>query len=174
MRLKRYILSFVFLLLLAANTMRAQETDYKAYSLFIYNFMKYIEWPDQQSKGDFVVGMLGDSPLSKDLQVLAASKKIKGRSIVVKKITTPEEASTCQLVFIPDQKSSMVKQVRDATRDRSVLIVAEREGLARKGAAMSFVTMEDDELKFDINRRDIEQRNLKISSQLVTLGIPVN
>lgn len=34
--------------------------------------------------------------------------------------------------------------------NKPILIVGEREGLAKKGAALSFVTLEDDVLKFDI------------------------
>ena len=45
----------------------AQDVDYKAYTLFVYHFMKYVEWPEAQSKGDFVVCILGDSPIQKEL-----------------------------------------------------------------------------------------------------------
>src|SRR3954470_9508528 len=91
----------------SVNKIKAQETDYKAYTLFIYNFMKYVEWPEAQSKGDFVLAVLGDSPISKELQTLAATKKLKGRNIVVKKVDTPEQAEGCQLLFIPSSKSSL-------------------------------------------------------------------
>jgi len=153
---------------------KAQDVDYKAYTLFVYNFMKYIEWPEAQSKGDFVVGVYGDSPIQKELQVLAASKKLKGRNIVIKTLTKPEDALGCQLMYVPAKQSSVVKTLKEQMKDKPILIVGEREGLARKGAALSFVTLEDDALKFDINKKEIEQHQLKISSQLINLGIVVN
>lgn len=152
----------------------AQETDYKAYTLFIYNFMKYIEWTEAQSKGDFVIGVLGDSPINKELQALASSKKLKGRNIVLKKCNTPEEAASCHLLYITDSKSSAVKTLKEQVKDKPVLIVGEREGLAKKGASLSFVTLEDDGLKFDINKKEIEQHQLKIASSLINLGIVIN
>src|SRR3954466_6071504 len=94
---------------LYSGNCRAQETDYKAYTLFIYNFMKYVEWPEQQSKGDFVVGVVGDSPITSELQVLAASKKLKGRTIVLKKFASADDAVNCHLLFVPGGKSGMVK-----------------------------------------------------------------
>lgn len=153
---------------------KAQETDYKAYTLFIYNFMKYIEWPESQSKGDFILAVVGDSPINKELQSLAATKKLKGRNIIIRKCNTPEETYGCHLLFIPSSKSAMVKLFKEQTKDKPVLIVGEREGLAKKGAGLSFVTMDDDELKFDINKKDIEQHQLKIASSLVSLGIVIN
>lgn len=153
---------------------KAQETDYKAYTLFIYNFMKYIEWPEAQSKGDFVIAVLGDSPINKELQTLAASKKLKGRNIVLKKCNTIEETSGCHLLYLSDSKSSVVKTLKDQIKDKPVLVVGEREGLAKKGAGLSFVTLEDDGLKFDINKKEIEQHQLKIASSLISLGIVIN
>jgi hypothetical protein len=152
----------------------AQETDYKAYTLFIYNFMKYVEWPENSSKGDFIISVIGDSPINKELQDLAAIKKLKGRPIVFKKCNTPEEAFNSHLVFLPSSKSSTVKAFKEQTKGMPLLIVGEREGLAKKGAGISFVTLEDDELKFDINKKDIEQHNLKIANSLIMLGIVIN
>jgi hypothetical protein len=162
-------------LLLAGNlnTARAQETDYKAYTLFIYNFMKYVEWPENASKGDFVIAVMGESPIQKELQDLAAHKKLKGRNIVVRKVASPAEAFDAHLVFIPSSKSAQAKIFRDQAKGKPLLVVGEREGLARKGASISFVTLEEDELKFDINRTMLEQHNLRAASQLVSLGIPV-
>ncbi len=163
----------VFLLCFKSNGL-AQDVDYKAYTLFVYNFMKYIEWPEAQSKGDFVVGIYGDSPIQKELQVLASSKKLKGRNIVVKSLSKPEDAVGCQLMYVTSSKSSVVKTLKEQMKDKPILIVGEREGLARKGAALSFVTLDDDALKFDINKKEIEQHQLKISSQLIQLGTVVN
>ena len=152
----------------------AQDVDYKAYTLFVYNFMKYVEWPEAQSKGDFVVGVYGDSPIQKELLALAAGKKLKGRNIIIKTITKPEDAIGCQLLYIASSKSTVIKQLKDQMKDKPVLLVGEREGLAKKGASLSFVTLEDDELKFDINKKEIETHQLKISSSLLALGIVVN
>jgi hypothetical protein len=162
------------ILMMGAGVMNAQETNYKGYTLFIYNFMKYVEWPEAQSTGDFTLAVVGDSPINKELEMLAATKKLKGRSIVFRRYNTAEEALQAHLVFVPASKSSVVKLLREQTKGRPLLIVGEREGLARKGAAISFVTLEDDALKFDINRQALEQNNLRAASQLVSLGIPVN
>ena len=136
--------------------------------------MKYVEWPEAQSKGDFIVGIFGDSPIQKELQMLASGKKLKGRTIVVKIITKQEDAAGCQLLYVSPSKSSAIKQLKELMKDKPVLIVGEREGLAKKGASLSFVTMDDDELKFDINKKELEQHQLKISSSLLSLGIVVN
>jgi hypothetical protein len=164
-----FVLALLFCSALS-NPCKAQEVDHKAYTLFIYNFMKYFEWPESQSKGDFVIAVMGDSPVYKELQTIAATKKLNGRKIIVKKCSAPTEAITAHLIFIPSAKSSLVKTFKEQTKDKPVLIIGEREGLAKKGAGLSFLVTEEDELKFDINVKDIEQHQLKIAGSLIRLG----
>ena len=149
----------------------SQESDYKAYTLFLYNFMKYVEWP--VPTGDFVVGVVGNSPIEKELKTLSEAKKIKGRKIVVKIINSAEDAATCMMVYLPSSKSSLLKQINEIVKGKSVLVVAEREGLAKKGAGISFVVDDDDALKFDINKSTLDSQSLKIANVLIQLGIVV-
>jgi hypothetical protein len=156
------------------SKVQAQDVDYKAYSLFVYNFMKYTEWTGDAGKGDFIIGVLGDSPITKELNDLASSKKLKGRNIIIKKYSTAAECGNCHLLYVASSKSSMLKSIKEALKTKPVLIVGEREGLANKGAGISFVTLDDDTLKFDINKKEIEQHGLKVASQLLQLGVQVN
>ena len=155
----------------SAAKVRAQDVDYKAYSLFVYNFMKYIEWPE--ITGDFTIGVVGDSPVLKELETLAKTKKAKGRNIIIKKILTPDDVMNCQLVYVCSGKSSMAKAINEKVKGKSILVVGEREGLAKKGAALSFITLDDDVLKFEINKVVLDQNKLKIPSVLSNLGLPV-
>ncbi len=165
-------------ILIAAGVMRtdkavAQDVNYKAYSLFVYNFMKYMEWPEEATKEGFTVGVWGDSPIMKELQAMAANKKIKGKSIIIKKLTTIDEAVGCQMVYISSGKSNTLKTMKEKLKGKPILLVGEREGLAAKGAALSFVTQDDDTLKFDINKAAIKENNLKIATALLALGLIV-
>ncbi len=177
MLLKRKYLLVAFVLLaslLGSTSSRAQDVDYKAYTLFVYNFMKYIEWPESALKDEFVVGVIGDSPVWGELKALAQAKKPRGKTIVLKKLQSADEAAGCHIVYIASGKSSFLKPVLDKTAGKPVLVIAEREGLARKGAALSFVTLDDDVLKFEINKNAIEQHSLKIPTVLVSLGLLVS
>ena len=150
---------------------RAQDADYKAYTLFLYNFMKYVEWPEHT--GDFIIGVVGNSPIEKELITLSENKKAKGKKIVVKVINTAEEAETCSMIYLPSGKSSMLKQIMEKVKGKPILVVAEREGLAQKGAGISFAVDDDDALKFDINKSSLESHSLKIANILMQLGILV-
>ena len=40
-----------------------QATDYAIHANIIYRFTKYIDWPDSKKSGDFIIGIIGESPL---------------------------------------------------------------------------------------------------------------
>lgn len=168
-------LSMLLFFLFFSSNSSAQQTDYKSYTLFVYNFIKYIEWPKAQKGGDFIIIVLGNSPVVNELKNLAATKKAHGQNIVVKQISTLDEIGNCQLLYIASSKSSSLKDIVEKTKNNSTLLIAEREGLAKKGAAINFVTLEDegDLLKFEVNKKNIESRNLKIPGALMKLGFEV-
>lgn len=167
--LRKYFFLFFFLFIAGKpESIFSQEINYKAYTLFLYNFMKYIEWPD--NSGDLVVGIVGKSPIQKELAILAETKNIKGRKIVVKIISQPEEILSCQMVYVPSEKSSMLKQLSEKAKGKPILLIGEREGLAQKGAALSFFIDENDTLRFDINKSVLESHNLKIAKVLLQVG----
>ena len=163
----------LFLLSFMGKPTRAfsQDVDYKSYTLFLYNFMKYIEWPDKS--GDFVIGVVGDSKVTEELMLLAEKKKVGGRNILVKTVSNTEEALLCNMIYVPSSKTNMLKAIAEKVRGKPVLIVGEREGLARKGAGISFVVEDDDVLKFDINKSVLDSQSLKIANLLMQLGILV-
>ena len=39
------------------------QNVYAVHANIIYRFTKYINWPDDRKTGDFVIGVVGDTPL---------------------------------------------------------------------------------------------------------------
>ena len=146
------------------------ETDYKIQANIIYRFTKYIDWPVNKKSGDFVIGVIGDSPLYEDLKGLTANKTVKTQKIVVIKMSPTASSYDCHMLFISEEESSSLKKIAGATTGAPILIISESDGLARKGSCINFITV-DDHLKLEINKSNVEQRNLGIASELLELGI---
>src|SRR6476659_5109144 len=78
--------------------------EYEVKAAMICNFAQFVEWPREafeSDSADVVVCVVGSNPFGSVLDQVAASKKVGGRSIVVRYAATAEKIPTCHLLFIP-------------------------------------------------------------------------
>ncbi|MBI4945879.1 MAG: YfiR family protein [Bacteroidetes bacterium] len=158
----------------------------KIKAIFLYNFTKYINWPDKYKEGNFVIGILGTSPFYNDLNTLIhgradnekeikkdSKKKVGNQEFEIKNFLNIESITgTCHILFIPADHSADLPEVLKKMKGKSTLIVTEKAGLARQGAAINFV-IENNKQRFELNKINIEKYNLKVSSTLEALAIKV-
>ena len=153
------------------NSASAQKTKYQ--SIFIYNFSKYIKWPENYNQGKFVIGVLGETELYKDLLTMASAKKeTNGLTMEVKLFKTIENISDCNLLFLSDQFCDQIGKVKDVVSGKPILIMTDKKGMAKNGAIINFVE-DAGKIKFELNQSAADQLGLIISSSLANLAILV-
>jgi len=162
------------ILLLSTLKVQAQhETDYTIHATIIHRFTKYIDWPANKKSGDFIIGVVGDSPLYDELKSFTANKTVGNQKIVVTKISRSESYNNCHILFISEEESGSLKKIAALTAGAPVLIITEYNGLARQGSCINFITI-NQHLKLEINKGNVAQRNLHIASELLDLAIIIN
>lgn len=138
---------------------------------YIYNFTKYIDWPDKYKQGTFVIGVLGSSSFYNDLTALLSTKTVGAQKFEIKSFISAESVSgVCHVLFIPSENSSLLPDVLKKLKNNSTLIVTEKSGLAKQGSAINFV-VENNKQKFELNKTNIEKYNLKVSNTLLSLAV---
>lgn len=146
-----------------------QSINYALEANIIYRFTKYIDWSYSKKSGDFTIGIVGDEPLYDVLEHFVENKTVDNRRIVVKNSSTDTDFLNCDILFISEERSKSLKNIAVITKDVAVLIVTESSGLASKGSYINF-SIVNDHLKLEINKNSIEQRNLNIATELLSLG----
>ncbi|MDP9079643.1 MAG: YfiR family protein [Bacteroidota bacterium] len=164
---KLFCLSLVSLL--AALQCSGQVTDYKVHANIIYRFTKYLQWPENRPSGDFVIGIVGDSPLYEELGALTVNRFVGNLRIVVKKLSASAASYSCQILFISQDESRSLKRIALLTANQPMLLITEENGLAKKGSCINFIIV-DDRLKLEINKNNVLSRNLNIASDLLKLA----
>lgn len=146
----------------------AQTTNYQVHSLFVINIAKYSTWPSHGS--EFTITVFGKSKIYDELLKQSTGKTINGLPVKIRQIDNVTDIGTTNMIFLADGKSSSLEEVLKATEGKAVLLVAEREGLYKKGANFSFVILENNTLRYDINTAENEKRQIKISHNLQSLA----
>ncbi|NJM25376.1 MAG: YfiR family protein [Bacteroidia bacterium] len=164
--MKRTLLLPILFIFLSGGIF-AQTTNYQVYGLFLMNIAKYSSWPAKD--GNFQIVVYGKSKVLDELQK-HEGKLVNGHPMKVVTVESPDQIGDAHLVFLADHKSSMLDDILKLTQGKSIMVVAEREGLYKKGAGFSFVIMENSTLRFDINNTELEKRQIKVSKNLTTLA----
>ena len=148
------------------------DTNSKMKAIFIMNFTKLIEWPKSYREGNFVVGVVGESPLYLELSKMAKTKRIANQTLQIKKFTTANDVSDCHILYVSKSKSQDISSVLKKVKTHSTLIITEKEGLADKGSGINFI-VKNNRQKFELNKNNVEKYKLKVSSNLEALAFSV-
>jgi hypothetical protein len=147
--------------------------EYAIKAAYLYNFGRYVEWPPESFGGNdspFVIGVLGKDPFGAILDEIAATKKVEGRRVIVRRFATMAEYKPCHILFVaasvaPDQKAAALKKAHGSV----VLLVGEEAGFARQGGTVNFF-IEQNKVRFEINLDAAKREQLRISSKLLSLA----
>ena len=159
----------VFLGVLFAQPGYSQISTYKIQAIFLYNFTKYVNWP--QPGNTIVIGVVGDSDLMVELNTNLKGKKAGTKTFDIRQLKSTEEAAQCNLVYLPSVRSKELKDLMNIVKGKGVLIVTE-EDLADQGAGISFLQVEQ-KLRFKINSKVLKEAGLQASSGLLGLAIVI-
>jgi len=158
-------------LLAVSSFVSAQERPvHEVYSMMVYNFVRYVQWPDHTTGGEFVIGVIGNSEMYNTLNEWYGGKAKGTKTFVIKKFNSASEMSNCHVVFIDTNKSGEFDAVNNKVKGQSTLVITDRSGLGQRGSSINFKTV-DNKLKFELNQKAVEASNLKVSSSLSAMAI---
>lgn len=160
---------FTPMMCLLASAKAQQDFSYAVHANIIYRFTKYIEWPAAYNTGDFIIGVVGDTPLYEELDEFVKSKTVGNRKMRVRKMSTSADRYYCNILFISENANKSLKKIVDITKGSPVLIVSEVHAGASRGSCINFL-IADERLRLEINKTNIESRDLKVASELLRLG----
>lgn len=170
--IRRIRLTLTLLCLLAApGTALAQMDEYSIKAGYLYNFSKYVDWPDSAFSAPgapFVICLLGDDPFEGRLnQAIAGKTSGSGRSLQIERVKGGDRSAfrECQIVFLGKSEQSHATEIVDVLKQTPALTVADFEGFAEKGGIAN-LRIEGTRVKVDLNVSAAARADLKVSARL--------
>lgn len=174
----------------AADDALRQEQKLKA--AFIYNFVKFVEWPDEKSVSKdtpITIGIIGSQDFVKAFDSIKHAK-IKDRRIVIKylagyeKLKKPSEADdpkwqqqikaleVCEVLMLGKSETVQIEnptQIVKALQDSPVLTIGETDGFLESGGMINFIK-QGKKVRFEVNHRTAKRAGLHLRSQFLRLA----
>ena len=162
------LLLCTFFFLISTNAQQLNKEQIKV--AYIYNFLKHINWPEEEKKSHFVLGVYQDKKFHNLLKNSFKNKKVKNKDISILLITNLEQARASDLFYIPKQFNNQLAQIAGKVRGYQTLLVTDNS--ADKHNAMLNMIDSDgaNAISFEVNKSNIVYEKLTTSAQLLLLG----
>ncbi len=137
---------------------------------FVYNFLKFIEWPEYQGP-EFTLCALGADVLTRQSLEKIDNKPHQHRRINVAYIETQhaldQTIGSCQLLYVPRSGAGFsLPQLLPP----GVLLVADEASANDMNVSISLQRTADNRIEFVMNEQALQHAGVKVSSQLLKLA----
>lgn len=141
-----------------------QPFDYE--SIYIYNFTKYIYFPNTGSK--IVIGVVGSPAAAHALRNVAFKKNNESLQYEVKYFQTVAHISDCNILFVTPEYNEFLPIIKQKLRNKTTLLITEAN--PESSPVNLFWNREHTRLEFAINKEEIEKLGLKVSTKLLGMA----
>ncbi|MDB6025215.1 MAG: hypothetical protein JWM68_1438 [Verrucomicrobiales bacterium] len=161
-----------WLLFSCLQTWAQAASEYQLKSAFIYNFLQFVEWPQESlpaTNSVIVIGILGDDPFGTEIDRAFRDHQINGHPLSVRRYKTLDQVQICHALFVSQSERDRLPEILAKVGERGVFSVSDIEGFAARGGVLGFVH-DNGKLRFEINVGAIKRARLRVSSKLLRLA----
>ncbi len=163
----------LILLLFASDRCTAQgdeNLEYKIKTAYLYNFTKFIIWPENNSP-TFNICVVGNTAVSSLLASLE-KKTALDKPVRIRYFDSTKQIADCHIAYfeqIETRNKTSTSDLLLSTSLHNTLTVSSQPLFAEAGGMIGFV-VEDEKVKLHINLKTLKQQGLGISAKLIEVA----
>jgi hypothetical protein len=174
-RLAAAVTRVTLLICLVCNVAYGEDSlEYKIKAAYLYNFTKFIGWPELNS-ATFNICIVGNDPFQ-DLLDNLETKTAFDKPIRIFRYNNIKQAKDCQIVYFDKIEANAGFSMSNALIVGDLhhsLTVSSQPFFAESGGMIGFV-LEQEKIKLHINLKALKQSGLEISAKLIEVSTLIN
>jgi hypothetical protein len=159
--------AMVLVLLSLASPIQAQQErlEYQVKAAFLFNFLKFVEWPATANDSPWVIGVLGHDPFGEIIDDIVRGKIVNSRTVEVRRFARIADVKDCNILFVGRSDFERIGMPVQP----GLLTVGEAPGFLKSGGIINFY-LESNRVHFEIRSDVARLSGLHVSAQLLKLG----
>ena len=141
----------------------------KIKAAYIFNFIKYVRWPNESSINTLYVGYYGKDKSYYNALFKMEGKSLRGFKLKLKNISSLDNFNQLHAIVIDKNKSFTLTDISKRLKGKPILIISDMAN-AKKNTMLNFVLTKNNNLTFELNRYNMINAKLKILADIVVLG----
>ena len=147
-----------------------QDND-RIKATFIYNFTKYIDWPNEDKLKEFSIGYLGSESFAEASKVLLGNKIYKDNiPFKIKYFNSIKEIEPTQILYVNADEGFDQNEIFNKIKGKGTLLVAENFEDFNK-SMINFIVTDNNKQRYSLNKKIVEDEGLIINHTLLALAI---
>jgi hypothetical protein len=158
----------------SAQAQQARPTESQVKAAYLFNFGKFIRWPDARSGADDTLDIcvLGKNPFGRVLDDTVKGETIGSRKVVARIFPDIRDASGCRILFVSPSEEGHLAGILSAAKQMGALTVSDIPHFVERGGMIEFV-VQDERIRFAVNAIPVEEAGLTVSSELLKVATRV-
>ncbi len=170
MRAKLIIVLTLLLSLNSLSGISQSYTEYEVKLVYLYQFVKYFNWPETNDSEEFTIGLYGNYDFGDLANKMYKSRKFNNKSCKIINISSPSEAKNCDLVYVLGISKFDALQFLTVTKEFPVLTVGDQlDGFCESGGMINF-THKDDKQRLELCPSNVKRAKMQVSKQLYAIA----
>lgn len=156
--------------LFLATPAHANNNAAEIKTAFIYNFAKFVEWPNSAfaEENSPLQLCVWEAALEGKLQLLNG-REAQGRQIRVRRVDSPEGVQSCHILVLAEVNDGLRTQLLQAIGRSNVLTIGDYNDFTRQGGMIGLF-VEANRVQFSVNLNAAQSAGLKMSARMLQLA----
>jgi hypothetical protein len=158
----------------SSEAQQSRPTESQVKAAYLFNFGKFVRWPDAQSGGDdtLEICVVGRNPFGRVLDDTVKGETIGSRKVVSKILPDIQDAAGCRILFVSPSEEGHLAGILAAAKQMGALTVSDIPHFVERGGMIEFV-VQDERIRFAVNAVPVEEAGLTVSSELLKVATRV-
>lgn len=170
---KKALLFGILNLLSLSLFARGEPSEDQVKAAFVYNFAKFVEWPEnafETRDEPLYLCIIGKDKVGAALQLLE-QREVQGRQLHVTSLNGRDNAKSvrCHILFVAGSEMARQQEIIQQFADIPVLTVADNLDFVKQGGMIGLY-VEEQRVQFAINQNATHNNGLKLSARMLQLA----
>jgi len=151
---------------------KSSAGEYEVKAAMLYNLTRFVEWPPSaypDSQAPTVLCILGRDPFGASLTSIVSKAIVNSRPLKIRHLQDDDSTRACHVLYISSSERKSIVRIFSSLKGFNVLTVGEMAQFAAHGGMIQF-SLDEKQVRFEINLDAVLRADLKISSRLLVLA----
>ncbi|MBE9561948.1 MAG: YfiR family protein [Proteobacteria bacterium] len=157
----------------AAPQTSAKEYQIKA--VYLSKLIHFITWPTiafSSVDAPYQLCILGEDPFKHNIDIVFRDRKIKNRSVIIKRLSQTSTTDRCHILFVAASHLRQVSFIVDNVHNKKkhTLTVSDMPAFIRQGGMIELYSNRKRQVRLAIDPETLLEAKLKVSANLLRIS----